>query len=84
MMSDFEVHIPDESSMHDFLVAFPGPVDSKPSAACSAAIASVLFCPASSSHFVSFYSDFFSFFDSPLQHSNYSGQKNGALLIPSL
>lgn len=29
MMSDFEVHIPDESSMHDFLVAFPGPEDSK-------------------------------------------------------
>ncbi|CAN0275039.1 unnamed protein product [Pylaiella littoralis] len=27
MMSDFEVHIPDESSMHDFLVAFPGPED---------------------------------------------------------
>lgn len=27
MMSDFEVYIPDESSMHDFLVAFPGPVD---------------------------------------------------------
>ncbi|CAM9922702.1 unnamed protein product [Ectocarpus sp. 13 AM-2016] len=27
MMSDFEVHIPDESSMHDFLVAFPGPKD---------------------------------------------------------
>lgn len=29
MMSDFEVHIPDESSMHDFLVAFPGPEDSE-------------------------------------------------------
>lgn len=28
-MSDFEVHIPDESSMHDFLVAFPGPADSE-------------------------------------------------------
>lgn len=28
-MSDFEVHIPDESSMHDFLVAFPGPEDSE-------------------------------------------------------
>lgn len=27
MMSDFEVHIPDDSVMHDFLVAFPGPVD---------------------------------------------------------
>lgn len=29
MMSDFEVYIPDESSMHDFLVAFPGPEDSE-------------------------------------------------------
>lgn len=27
MMSDFAVHIPDESSMHDFIVAFPGPAD---------------------------------------------------------
>ncbi|KAG5187065.1 ubiquitin-conjugating enzyme/RWD-like protein [Tribonema minus] len=27
MMSDFAVHIPDECSMHDFMVAFPGPAN---------------------------------------------------------